>query len=226
MEKNLQINDEDLDSILQGFLDELSLRGKELLKYSFLYLINTAYSIIETGQCNPTGGDRININVSQELKDRFKKHIKFFHKYQYNVDIAEDLLAQGFSENQIYKDANTIQINNLWNKIALMEGKYKNIEISVISVVSIFTGIIMVFFGGFKLFELAVGNLTTQNDYKILLILTIISFTFFNSINSIFNVITKMIIEEKKEIKNNNVIFINLVFIALILIFGGLYIFI
>ena len=66
-------------------------------------------------------------------------------------------------------------------KNELLEEK-KSSNAQAITVLSIFTGIVMSFFGGFKLFEEAVGNLTTKNDYKLIFIISFIGFIFFNSI--------------------------------------------
>lgn len=94
----------------------------------------------------------------------------------------------------------------------------------------------MVFFGGFQLFQVALSNLTQQNDFKVIFVICIIAFTFFNSFYLLINLIADFaelgLFISKESFKTPKLFFgkslvfcINAVLLFIMMVFGCFYFF-
>lgn len=121
---------------------------------------------------------------SEYLKN-FEKLVDYINLEISRYDNIKELKEQSFnaqkSLQEVEKIASQFEKEKNQLKEELWEEK-KSASIQSVTVLSIFTGIVMSFFGGFKLFEVAVGNMTTQNDYKLIFLISFIGFVFFNII--------------------------------------------
>ena len=113
-----------------------------------------------------------------------------------------------------------------------LKNQQRKITIDLISVLSIFTGIIAVCLGGFQLFQVAIANLTGQNDFKVILCVCLVAFVFFNAVMLLIYLIKKIAYngcpEEEQNYKSafyHIVVFlVEAVIISLIVVFCILYI--
>lgn len=131
-------------------------------------------------------------SVDTILKEQHSTYTKTFEKLMdyINLEISRaenvrDLKKQALEAGNFLEQSKKIasQVKNVKEKLKeeLWEEK-KSSNIQAVTVLGIFTGIVMSFFGSFKLFESALGNLTSQNDYKLIFLISFIGFVFFNSV--------------------------------------------
>lgn len=72
-----------------------------------------------------------------------------------------------------------------------IQRQQQKIVIDLVAVLGIFSGIMMTFIGAFQLFQISIGNLTKQNDFKVLFCICIVAFVFFNTLVLFIHVISK-----------------------------------
>lgn len=119
-------------------------------------------------------------------------------------------------ENSIKKYKN--DYSNTINALNEAKKQLKDINTQLISVLGIFSAVVIAFFGGLSYFTSVLSNLHNMKGYLPIVVISITGFVLFNTIICMFHFLCKM--QEKKSIvKNWLVIFVNVMLIAIILLF-------
>lgn len=94
-------------------------------------------------------------------------------------------------EADVYKINNSIsEVDSKVNKVASTADALK---LDIVAVISLFSGIIITFFGGLSYISAAFSNLVSAEIWKLVLVSSVVGFIVFNIIFSMFYVITRIL---------------------------------
>lgn len=141
-------------------------------------------------------------SIENILKSRNSKHLKDFSKFRDYISL-EAARASDFDDVQKSADRAEEAIREIDDTRKAVLGEYqklkeeietdrKNANTQSITVLSIFTGIAMAFFGGFSLLGSAFSALTSNPWYVIMLISSVIGLILFNTVYGLLGIASRI----------------------------------
>lgn len=152
--------------------------------------------------------DFMNIFTS-DISSQFEFKIKFLPEFipeMVNEKITETdrhydtLIKDTESKISALSTSSESKLHEINKRIERTEARLERDTITSITTLSIFTGILMAFVGGFQGATQAFSNLTTQNDFKLFFLISLLAFLIFNVLLLFVNLILK--VNSHIEIKN------------------------
>lgn len=142
--------------------------------------------------------------IVEERKDSAEAKSLFKLYDHLNIEFARFNQQQISSRNLSSVEEKVNIINNSFseveNKVIEVEGKLNkaasrvdSLKLDIVAVISLFSGIIITFFGGLNYISSAFSNLVAAEIWKLVLVCSVIGFIVFNIIFSMFYVITRVL---------------------------------
>lgn len=119
-----------------------------------------------------------------KLYDHLTMEVTRFNQQQNSVRDQVDIHSKivGFSAS----------LENLQNKMDKEESKLSSYKLDVVAVISLFSGVIIAFFGGLNYISAAISSVALSNVWKLALICVIAGFVIFNTLVSMLYLVSRI----------------------------------
>ena len=140
-----------------------------------------------------------------------------------SYDFISAMIYQRYEDSERKLLQMTSEMSGLEKDIKALEDNVRNNTVGSLTILSIFTGIVMAFSGGFQLISSFFSNISNQSDFKLIFVLCLSSFVLFNCLY----LFIRMIVSTSKVGSSSSLtkmsILVNFILILLMLIFGFLH---
>lgn len=161
----------------------------------------------------------IEMEVSREELVTLYNYYEAIDKIEKDNKTAKDLLSEGFKIKllKVVFDSSNKDFIDLYNKVGDLKNRYDRNMIDIVSIIAIFIAIVLVMIGGISFSLEAFANLTNSNILNICLLVSVVGFFIFNIFYALFKFVSKLC--GKKLDNPEYVVFVDVIFIGLILVF-------
>lgn len=161
----------------------------------------------------------IEMEVSREELVTLYNYYEAIDKIEKDNKTAKDLLSEGFKIKllKVVFDSSNKDFIDLYNKVGDLKNRYDRNMIDIVSIIAIFIAIVLVMISGISFSLEAFANLTNSNILNICLLVSVVGFFIFNIFYALFKFVSKLC--GKKLDNPEYVVFVDVIFIGLILVF-------
>ncbi|MFL0194163.1 hypothetical protein ACJDU8_00955 [Clostridium sp. WILCCON 0269] len=193
------VADKDVEEVLEYILsnkditniDEIPNISGTRIKYSYIFNFIQKLDDEQRDQLNTTTNDLINRLNKDEDKDILLKLLDYLA-----LEIPRATTYNGFREqiarSQIAERNLRKQIREKTSLLDKYEIKIEKLQTDFIGILSIFSTVVLAFFGGLSILGSSLDNISKVSKYRISFIVLIIVFSIFNIIFMLLNIISKL----------------------------------
>lgn len=203
---SISTNDSNYEEYISLFSNLLNHIYSKNFRHSYSNITSTIYAILNDSD-NPEekGNSIINnlIAISKTIDDNiYKNYNKLLDHVsldiQHFLSLHDSLQSIKNTEESLDKlrkeiEAETKKNNEIANKISYIHKETENLNNQLVSILGIFAGIILAFFGGISIISSSLSNMHLVSRYKIVFIITLIGLIVIDSISILMLTIGKII---------------------------------
>lgn len=189
---------------IEEYVEEFQKFYKEHADFRHLYSEFFSWVTEKTTSGTPDEMDAFIFNLGEIYEEMVRKYpdsyeAKCLFKLYDHINIEFARVNQQLSSSRVLSsiEAEVYKINNLVSEVDVKVNRTAShadaLKLDIVAVISLFSGIIITFFGGLNYISSAFSNLVAAEIWKLVLVCSVIGFIVFNIIFSMFYVITRVL---------------------------------
>lgn len=161
----------------------------------------------------------IEMEVSRDELITLYNYYEAIDRIEKDNKTAKDLLSEGFKIKLLKEvfDSSNKDFLELYDKVRELKNRYDKNMIDIVTIIAIFIAIVIAMVSGISFSLEAFSNISNVNIMKICLVTVVVGFVIFNLFYALFKFVTKLC--GKKMDNAEYIVFVDVVFVALIVLF-------